>query len=163
MFVTDIIFFREGWLIAQKEQYNIRLSKETIDRVKLIPQGGRNDFISKAIEAALNYDDTSIAILDMKINDLQAQILVLQQLKERKISEEKRKRKNQSELEELYNQFCDYAKYYTSGYNTVRVNKKYKINLTGWPQFEGVIKSAKAGNFSLEDFKKLRGEYHGGN
>jgi len=151
-----IVFFWEGCLIVQKEQYNVRLPKDIINRVRLIPQGKRNCFISDAIQAALNYEDQSISIIDWKINDLKAQIQVLQQTKDKKIAEEKRKRKNQSELEELYNQFCDYAKYYTSGYNTVRVNKKYKINLTGWPQFEGVIKSVKAGNFSIDDFKELK-------
>jgi len=142
--------------MSESRQFNFRLPSVVYDRLQLIPNGRRSQFIVDAIESALNFQDQTVARLTREIEEEEKKLNIKKGLLNKlQISQEK-KELQENEDKRQYEWLCDYLKSYTHGYNTDRFNKKFNLNISGFPEFEKLQEDCLKGDFTFEQYKALK-------
>ena len=149
------------------------MSKGLRGRLQQIPFGTRNKFILEAIQAALDYDDQSIAKLDKEIENYQQTINLLQQRRQKLIiAENERKEKQikqqqefeQQQLEHEIKQFNSFINeikgifrpsyFYTDKQGISSFNERLGTSLSP-NEIKPIVDSILNDTFSLNDFKEI--------
>ena len=142
--------------MGNDKEYTIRLPSVLLDRIKLIPVGRRSSFIRESLETALNFQDQTVARLTREIEEEEKKLNIKKGLLNKlQISQEK-KELQENEDKRQYEWLCDYLKSYTHGYNTDRFNKKFNLNISGFPEFEKLQEDCLKGDFTFEQYKALK-------
>lgn len=103
------------WCTGNDKNYSIRLPSHLFDRIHLIPDGRRSQFIREALETALNYSDQSVARLVREIDDLERQLNVKKgllkkqqiSLAEKEETEKKQEESKKNAILGIYKKLCN--------------------------------------------------------
>ena len=147
------------------KNYTVRLPSHLLDRIQLIPEGRRSQFIRESLETALNYSDQSIARLVREIEDIERQLNVKKGLlKKQQVSlvEKEEKEQKQEEAKEnviigVYKRLCNKivssmnpSFYGDTKESTDVINEQFQTNYSS-KQLNVVVKKIVDGCSTFED------------
>ena len=147
------------------KNYTVRLPSHLLDRIQLIPEGRRSQFIRESLETALNYSDQSAARLVREIEDLERQINVKKgllkkqqvSLAEKEVTEQKQEKSRKDVILGVYKRLCNKivssmnpSFYGDTKESTDVINEQFQTNYSS-KQLNVVVKKIVDGCSTFED------------